>query len=96
MVPVALQFGMRGNPPIESPAEMLADGHVTCSISCLNGHCRHEAMVRLDTLPQDQHWPRIGVGFAAPHAAQKAAVNIIPNWYDRIGHATPFTREWKT
>jgi hypothetical protein len=29
-----------GNMPISSPAELLAEGHVRCSIGCLNGDCQ--------------------------------------------------------
>jgi len=69
-----------------SPAEWLAEGHVTCSIQCLNGDCKHQADVRLDTLPQDQPW-----SCGAP-----GAVNIVPNWHDRQGHAVPFSKSWKS
>lgn len=46
--------------PPGSPAEWLAEGHVTCSIRCLNGHCKHTVDVRLDPLPQDRPWSRVG------------------------------------
>jgi hypothetical protein len=49
-----------GNYPPDSPAEWLAEGHVTCSIRCLNGDCKRAVDVRLDTVPQDQPWSRIG------------------------------------
>jgi hypothetical protein len=46
-----------GNYPPGRPAEWLADGHVTCSVHCLNGKCdRRIVNVRLDALPQDQPW----------------------------------------
>jgi hypothetical protein len=48
-----------GQYPPGSPAEWLAYGHVTCSISCLSGDCRNVVDVRLETLP-DQPWSRIG------------------------------------
>jgi hypothetical protein len=53
-----LVSGHAGYPP-GSPAEWLAEGHVTCSIRCLNGNCKHMVDVRLDTLPQDQPWSRV-------------------------------------
>lgn len=42
-----------GHYPPRSPAERLADGHVICSIQCLNGRCDRRVDVRLDALPQD-------------------------------------------
>ena len=97
MASAAFQCSMRyGNLPMESPAEMLADGHVTCSISCLNGDCRHAANIRLSTLPKDQHWPRIRRRLLCVGCGSRDTVNVTPNWHDRIGHAIPFTREWKT
>lgn len=49
--------------PLGSPAEWIADGHVTCNIQCSGGKCRHRMVdVRLDTLPQDLPWSTIGGG----------------------------------
>jgi hypothetical protein len=47
--------------PLDSPAEWIADGHVTCNIQCSGGKC-HQRMVnvRLDTLPQNLPWSQIG------------------------------------
>lgn len=35
-------------------------------------------------------------GRACTECGALGAVNVTPNWHDRIGHATPFTREWRT
>jgi hypothetical protein len=43
---------MSGNYPPGSPAEWIADGHVTCDIQC-HGGCDRLVDVRLETLPQD-------------------------------------------
>jgi hypothetical protein len=79
-----------GSYPRGSPAEWLADGHVTCNIQCLNGHCRHVVDVRLDTLPQDQPWSRVGRNMICTECGAPGAVNIVPNWHDMAGRATPF------
>ena len=79
-----------GNYPPRSPAEWLAEGHGTCNIQCLYGHC-----VRLDTLPQDQPWSRIGPNLLCTECGAPGAVNIVPNWHDRQGHAVPFSKDWR-
>jgi hypothetical protein len=71
------------------PAEWLADGHVTCSVQCLSGECdRRMVDVRLDTLPQDQPWSRVGWCFVCKQCGAAGSVNIVPNWHDR---ATAFS-----
>lgn len=85
-----------GSYPPGSPAHWLADGHVTCSIACLNGACRHMVDVRLDTLPQDQAWSRVGRNLLCTECGAPGAVNVVPNWHDRVGEAVPFTAGWKT
>jgi hypothetical protein len=84
-----------GNYPPGSPAQWLAEGHVTCNVQCLNGHCRHVVDVRLDTLPQDQPWSRVGRNMICTECGAPGAVNIVPNWHDRKGHALPFSKGWK-
>jgi hypothetical protein len=45
------QFRHTGKCPPGSPAEWLADGHVTCNIQCSGGTCNRRMVdVRLDTL----------------------------------------------
>jgi hypothetical protein len=83
-----------GHYPPRSPAEWLAEGRVTCSIQCLNGDCMHQADVRLDTLPQDQPWSRVGRNLICVECGAPGAVNIVPNWHDRQGHAVPFSKDW--
>jgi hypothetical protein len=78
-----------------SPAEWLAEGHVTCWIQCLNGDCKYQADVRLDTVPQDRPWSRIGPNLLCTECGAPGAVNIVPNWHDREGHAVPFSKDWK-
>jgi hypothetical protein len=47
--------------PLGPPAKWIADGHVTCNIQCSGGQCdRRMADVRLDTLPEDLPWSKIG------------------------------------
>jgi hypothetical protein len=82
-------------PATSSPAEWLAEGHVTCSIPCLNGVCTHMVDVRLDTLPQDQPWSRVGRNLICTECGAPGAVNIVPNWHDRRGQAIPFSKDWK-
>jgi hypothetical protein len=84
---------MSGNYPPGSPAEWLADGHVTCNIQCRG--CDRMVDVRLDTLPQDLPWLTIGWRLVCKECGSAGSVNIAPNWHDRVGHAVPFTRHWK-
>src|SRR5689334_14550053 len=51
------------------PSEWLADGQMTCNVQCLKGHCDRRVDVRLDTLPRDQHWSRVGCAWCARHVA---------------------------
>ncbi|MGY4289049.1 hypothetical protein ACVWXO_008269 [Bradyrhizobium sp. LM2.7] len=68
-----------------SPAEWLAEGHVTCSIQCLNGRCNRGVDVRLDALPQDQPWSRIGLRLVCAACDAAGSVHIVPNWHDSRG-----------
>jgi len=82
--------------PPGGPAEWLADGHVTCNIQCSGRKCdRRMVDVRLDTLPQDLLWSKIGRRLVCKECGAAGAVNIVPNWHDRAGHAVPFTKHWK-
>ncbi len=77
-----------GNFPPGSPAEWLADGHVTCSIQCRSGECdRRIVDVRLDILPQDQPWSRVSWRLVCRKCGGAGSVNIVPNWHDMIGRA---------
>jgi hypothetical protein len=84
-----------GNYPPESPAEWIAEGHVTCNIQCLNADCKRMVDVSLDTLPQDRPWSRIGWCLLCTECGASGSVHIVPNWHDRKGHAAPFTKNWK-
>src|SRR6476661_5223842 len=86
---------MSGNYPPGSPAEWIADGHVTYNIQC-HGGCSRLVEVRLDTLPQDLPWSTIGSRLVCKECGAAGSVNIVPNWHDRVGDAVPFTRHWKT
>jgi hypothetical protein len=80
-----------------SPAEWIADGHVTCNIQCSGAKCdRRLVDVRLDTLPQALPWSTISRRLVCKECGVKGSVHIVPNWHDRIGSAGPFTRHWKT
>ncbi len=77
-----------------SPAELIAEGHVTCHIQC-HGGCGRSVDVRLDALPQDQPWSRVGWRLVRMVCGAAGSVNIVPNWHDKAGHAVPFTKGWK-
>jgi hypothetical protein len=62
---------------------MVADGHVTCNIQCLNGRCDRRVDVRLDTLPQDQPWARVGLRLVCSACGAAGSVHIVPNWHDQ-------------
>ncbi len=74
----------------------IAEGHVTCNIQCLNGRCKHMVDVRLDTLPLDRAWSRIGWCLVCVECGAAGSVNIVPNWHDMKGRTVPFTAGWKT
>jgi hypothetical protein len=82
-----------GHYPPGSPAEWIAEGHVTCHIQC-HGGCGRSVDVRLDAPA-----PRSAVVTRrlAPrlHGLRRRRMNIVPNWHDKAGHAVPFTKGWK-
>jgi hypothetical protein len=71
--------------PPGGPAEWLADGHVTCNIQCSAGKCdRRMVDVRLDTLPQDLPWAKIGLRLVCKECGTAGSVNIVPNWMTEL------------
>lgn len=83
--------------PLGTPAEWIADGHVTCNVQCSSGRCRHRMVdVRLDTLPRDLPWSTIARRLLCTQCGTAGSVHIVPNWHDRNGAAMPFTKHWKT
>jgi hypothetical protein len=75
----------------------LADGHVSWCVQCLSGQCdRRTVDVRLDALPQDQPWSRVGWRFVCKICGVGGSVNITPNWHDRVNSRTPFTAGWRS
>jgi hypothetical protein len=60
-----------------SPAEWLADGHVTCNIQCLNGRCDRMVDVRLNTLPHDQPWSRVGLRLVCSACGAAGSVHMF-------------------
>lgn len=79
--------------PPGSPGDWIAGGHVTCNIQC--DGCPRMVDVRLDTLPQDRPWSRMGRSLVCK-ACGAGASNIAPNWHDMPGRAAPFTPRWKS
>ena len=66
-----------GNYPPGSPSDWLADGHVTCTVHCLNGRCSKRMVdVRLDPLPHDQPWSVVGWRFVCKACGAAGSVNI--------------------
>jgi hypothetical protein len=82
-----------GRYPPGSP--WLAEGHVTCSIRCLNGDCKRMVDVGSTLLLQDRPWSRIGPNLLCTECGAPGAVNIVPNWHDMKGHTVLFTAGWK-
>jgi hypothetical protein len=78
---------------IRAPTAPSAVGHTTCNIQCHG--CSRTADVRLIALPQDCSWSRVGRRLVCKECGAAGSVNIVPNWYDRIGHAVPFSPSWK-
>jgi hypothetical protein len=39
-----------------------------------------------------QPWSRVGRNLLCTESDAPGAVNIVPNWHDRQGHAVPFTK----
>ncbi|MGY3496697.1 hypothetical protein [Bradyrhizobium sp. USDA 4502] len=52
--------------------------------------------IRLDMLPQDRPWTRVGWCLVCKECGAAGAVNIVPNWHDMIGHAVPFSPGWRS
>jgi hypothetical protein len=78
-----------GQFPTRSPADWIASGHVTCNVQC--HECGRRVDVRLDALPQDRPWSRVGWAMVCKECGAAGSVNIVPNWHDRTGHAAPFS-----
>jgi hypothetical protein len=51
--------------------------------------------VRLDTLPQDRPWSRVGWRLVRKKYGTAGSVNITPNWHDMPGRVAPFQPGWK-
>ena len=84
------------NFPLGTPAQRIAEGHVTCNIQCSARRCaRRMVDVRLDTLPQDLPWSMIARRLVCKEWGQQVLWNIVPNWHDRVASAIPFTKHWK-
>lgn len=83
-----------GHYPPGSPSDWVADGHVTCNIQC-HGGCGRRVDFRLKALPQDRPWSRVGWCLVCTVCGTAGAVNIVPNWHDRIGYAAPFSKGWR-
>ncbi|MET4607565.1 hypothetical protein ABIB90_007069 [Bradyrhizobium sp. JR4.1] len=66
-----------GHYPPRSPAEWLAEGHVTCNIQCLNGRCDRRVDVRLETLPQDQPWSSVGLRMVCSACGAAGSVHNV-------------------
>ena len=83
--------------PPGSPAEWLADGHVTAA-SSVRAVSAITAWSTSDwtLLPQDLTWSSIGRRLLCKECGAAGSVHIVPNWHDRDGHAVPFTKHWKT
>lgn len=73
----------------------MAAGHVTCRFTC-HGGCGRMVDFRLDALPQDQPWSRVVWRLVCTECGTVGAVHVVPNWHDRVGHAMPFSPEWKS
>ena len=80
--------------PARSPGEWVSGGHFTCNIRCLNGGCKRVVDVRLDRLPLDHPWSRLGWCLVCSACGAVGSVNIVPNWHDMVGHTVPFTERW--
>ena len=50
---------------------------------------------RLDGLPLDRQWSRVGWCLVCTECGAAGSVNIVPNWHDMIGHAMPFSKGWR-
>lgn len=85
-----------GHYPPGSPADWLSEGHITCNIQCLNGDCKRIVDVRLDRLPMDRPWSRVGWCLVCTECGAAGSVNIVPNWHDMAGNAIPFSKSWAT
>jgi hypothetical protein len=51
--------------------------------------------VRLDSLPQERPWNRIGWSLVCSACGAAGSVNIVPNWHDVKDRATPFSPGWR-
>ncbi|WP_409188793.1 hypothetical protein [Bradyrhizobium sp. RDM4] len=78
--------------PLGTPADWIADGHVTCNVQC-NG-CARMVDVRLDALPQGRPWAQVARSMVC-QACGAGASNVVPNWHDMPDRAVPFTRKWR-
>jgi hypothetical protein len=78
------------------PASWIRNGFVTVGVHCLTGACRHQATVKLATLPQDLTWVQIGRHMLCEECGGVGAVNFEPHWHTNTQHVVPFTAGWKS
>jgi hypothetical protein len=72
--------------PARSPADWLQAGHVTAGVRCIA--CKHHADLRLDALPSDWSWARVGRALLCTECGTPGFVDIKPNWHDIERFAT--------
>jgi hypothetical protein len=69
--------------------DWIASGHATCNVQCHG--CSRMVDVRLDALPQDRPWSRVGWCLVCNECGAAGSVNIVQNRHDMRGHAVPFS-----
>jgi hypothetical protein len=61
---------------------MRANGVRSVVVSCANVNCRHEAIVKVDSLPDDVPVPSLGLRMRCLRCGQLGA-DARPNWNER-------------
>jgi hypothetical protein len=61
---------------------MRANGVRSLIVHCSNVTCRHEAVVNVDSLPDDAPVPALGLRMRCDRCGQRGA-DVMPNWNER-------------
>ena len=61
---------------------MRANGVRSLIVHCSNVTCRHEAVVKVDSLPDDAPLPALGLRMPCDRCGQRGA-DVMPNWNER-------------
>jgi hypothetical protein len=84
------------NFPLGTPAQWIAEGHVTCNIQCsARTWSRRMVDVRLETLPQDLPWSMMARRLVCKECGHSRFCEHRAELARPVSQRHPFTKHWK-